>query len=267
VVSIIHALCNSLERLSPELSFGHDIDPTNDAKEIRHITDECLNHLQNNLVKKKALVPGTNALMAASAFRQSISDVFKRLFVHLYQGSNSLQRRYLEALTATIGIGERLNLILQEPHFSLLREWDKILLKKEDRRLRWASTPTPLLQFDGQKIDGKPLIIYCDAIVKRAIVEVLSNVVHASKMIPCPWSTDDQQLADMWGRVQKSNSDEFIIIELANSFDRSSDAGHARETLNSMHLKKIGGSIGTPSSNDGIYRTIISIPTLTGIVH
>jgi hypothetical protein len=145
----------------------------------------------------------------------------------------------------------------------LSSNWRRVLQKKDsDTIAKWnEGNLTPVISFfDSQKI-SKPIFVYMDALVTRCITEVLSNVMHRSRPVRCPWS-EELETADAWMRIFEVDATREIVLEVANLATPGSP--RLKRTFASVHLDNLGGMIETRTEGE-LYTVRISIPTLAGL--
>ena len=121
----------------------------------------------------------------------------------------------------------------------------------------------PIIIYFDSKVIIRPTLVYMDALVSKCITEVLSNVMHRSSQIPCPWPGLPAHIhADAWMRIVQADVTREITVEIVNR--APADGPRPKQTFASVHLNNVGGSIEI-SSDGRLYAARISIPTVAGL--
>lgn len=269
-VLLLKALASAFKTLTPEMVGMTDIDPARDAAQLLTFV-ERLEGIGRTLVESGELAPDTSPSLAAVAYltRDDSENEVRRLLaeVHefLFVGRPSLQMSYNSSLTVEISSKVRPGSLLEQAHVELKKKWHAHVNSKQPHAKAWLDRSPEIVHLPEQGPD-KPLYVYCDAVVVQAITELLSNVVHSSRPIECPWKGQIIGLADMWTRVTIVDDGAAVRIDLANSKGDATTSSGPRETVSSIHVRNIGGEIDfdfEPTS--GVFSTILKLPTIAGL--
>jgi hypothetical protein len=263
-------LASAFKTVTPEMVAMTNLNPTSDAARLLSFV-ERLEGIGHKLVETGELAPDTNPSLAVAAYlsRAESEDEVRALLaeVHefLFVGRPSLQRSYNSSLTVELSSKVRPGLLIEQAQFELDKKWQLHVNSKQPHARAWLDRSPEIVHVPGQGPD-KPLYVYCDAVVVQAIAELLSNVVHSPRPIGCPWEDRGAGLADMWTRISIVDEGAAVRIDLANSKDDVTAISGARETVSSIHIRNIGGSIAFYfDAANCIFNTSIKLPTIAGL--
>ncbi|MGJ4927911.1 hypothetical protein ACQR1I_21905 [Bradyrhizobium sp. HKCCYLS2038] len=275
-ILMLRALASALNSLTPEMVARTSLDPAKDSRHLLQFVNR-LEEISRKLVNSGELAPDTNPSLAAVAYlsrdeaQAEVSDELKSIYEFLFVGRPSLQLSYNTALTVEISSRERNAKLVDDAIYELIHKWNDHVKSKQPYARAWLGRMPPDIVHVPDRAPDKPLYVYRDSIVFQAILELLSNVVHSTKPISCPWPGSSGGVADMWTKISSAENGTSVTIELANA---GSGVGEGqvtecgiRETVSSLHIRNLGGG-GVSCKTDaktGIFYTFIEIPTLAGL--
>ncbi len=274
IILMLEALASALEKLQPEVIATLGLNPHHDAESIRQMIAQirlfavrCIPVEVENADETTLLQLAAVACSADQDLRVNLQTLMRGIYDHLFVGPTSTQSRYKTALTIELSSQTVAGLLVERAERDLLDEWAHLIAGKGGPITQnWTSEPR--IVYCAESWPTKPIRVYQDALIRRAFAEVLSNVMHRSQPIVCPWLHDGQGpqgSADMWVRVIPSEDESTVVVELANGAI-DAESVRLRQTGNTAHLRALGGTVQTRYDPiKAILYTSLVVPTVIGL--
>ncbi len=272
---ILNSLCEALRALDSEGIRTTMVTPTSDAAQLQIFIDEISRFVKSKLPIRVETDDETTVFRFAASLIETSQldrDIFvgirDKIYSFLFVGVHSAQSRYRSSLTVRLDAGTPSGLLLENSLKKLEQDWDSIIRHKNSNDLsdRWSNR-IPQIIFCKESWSTKGVLVYADAEVRLALKELISNVMHSIKPIPCPWPGHESfPNADMWIRIKGEAEGFFAHVEMANSVADEPLDQMVERTVNSLHLLKIGGKIDCRIDREqSLYVTTVRLPTVTGL--
>lgn len=235
---------------------GSTLKPRNDSMKLRGFATTLSGTHRAIVTKGASRIPEEDM----RAIRTTLDDAWLMLF-----SAKGLHTLYRRQFCASLAGHEAADSILTPAWHEVVNRWDKFLAEKGESMVqRWPNLP--IVYFEPADGTSKPVDLYYDSTVRRAVADLMSNVVHADRSIACPWPEgSDIPSADLWGRVRVAPDGAMAMIELVNGYAGNGEV-HPHVTANVVHLSSIGGDISVePDQARGLILTTITLPTAAGL--
>jgi hypothetical protein len=278
IVIMLEELARALRHLQsrPELTKGVSVEPGQDADVMLHMVAK-LRQLAEEYAETTDMTPdphrGLRMLAELCSEHEKanlrLGSLISEIYSVLFLGQRSIQATYRDAFCRILAPKSPPGLWLDRPMRDLASNWPQIILSKknEDISDKWKrGAIIPLIRFTPHAVGTKATTVYVDALVDKCIMEALSNVMHRTEQITCPWpNSDPTSLSDGWVRTVQAEGAQRVILELVNAAPPESQ--RQQETLASVHLRNIGGSLDAnfdPATNR--YSVRIAVPTVAALM-
>lgn len=235
---------------------GSTLRPRSDSEKLRAFT-ATLSTVHRTIV---AGDPNPLPEQEIRAIRAVLDKAWSMLF-----SKDGLHKLYRQQFCASLAGHEAADSILTPAWHEVVNRWDKFLADKGEVMVqRWPNLP--IVYFEPADGASRPVDLYYDSTVRRAVADLMSNVVHADRPIACPWPEgSDIPSAHLWGRVRVAPDGALAMIELANGYAGNGEI-HPHVTASVVHLSAIGGDVSVePDQPRGLILTTITLPTAAGL--
>jgi hypothetical protein len=215
-----------------------------------------IKELQNH---QQTLIESRTISHHSQSIRRQLHKAWQLLFGH-----HGLQFKYMSTLTTELRNEDASRELLTLPWSDVQRAWDKLVSEKLSSDKIIPSVPFPT--FEPAIGIVRPINLYFDQTIRRAVVDLMSNVIHRDRAIACPWPEGSRTPeADLWGRLRISDDGDRVEIELVNGY-AGGDSVRPRMTPSLAHLYSIGGHRDIASDQKRrLVFTKIFIPTAAGL--
>lgn len=278
ILLMLETLARALDAitLNPDIVGKLPLEPDRDAGAIRQqmlrIKALARRYIPEGIVESTdttAIRLLASTILENADARAQASHLLDTVYTELFVGSTSFQSRYRTNLAIKLEGDSPTSLLVGPLLSELYSSWEERLEHKEDRVLsaRWKKDGLPLVLFAETGWNEKSVYVYRDAMVRRALTEALSNVMHRSHPIRCPWpGFDALGEADMWVRVQANQNGRSIRVEMVNGAVVDRTELRPQQTVSAIHLTNIGGSRDLQfDDSNNLFRMTLHIPTLAGL--
>jgi hypothetical protein len=278
IVLMLEELTLALSKLRPEILALTDLNPIGDAQRILRSVQSIRDLARESIGPEGLVFSATTALTLLArhceedvSFNERLTRLLSSIYSTLFEGSRSLQSTYRTALTVKLKENTQPRTALAYALAHLARQWGASVGKRESEEVtrRWdGGMIRPRIEFIRGTWRKKDTYVYVDALVHKSLVESLSNVMHRSHRIHCPWENYSRPIeeADMWVCASIAEGGEKMIVELANGAVFVGDTQNPDQTRASIHLHNIGGRIRYDYDNGRqIFFTRIEIPTISSL--
>ena len=272
ILLMLEALEQALKSIKVEMVAGLKLDPESDAEELGRILSllrdfiiRCQPISARIANKRPNLALAVLACEHDRQLRGELEMLLGEAAVGLFAGS--MQKRYRDALTVTLKTNDPADVVLRDALADLDAKWSEIIRGRDPTIAATWEDIQPTILLVAQPWAEKTIYVYHDALIRRAITEALSNVMHRSEKIVCPWTGNEALgVADMWARISCGEAATHVILELSNAIVSKNISPRPPSTFSTLHLRNIGGDVQfrTDANRDILY-TEIRIPTVSGL--
>jgi hypothetical protein len=276
VTHLMDILASAVERIDSDLVVGSasSVFPMQDAEFIRSALSKMREAVQPAQIG--ALLPYVSqsefqrAEHLAQEEPSTLAEVNKELarsHAAIFVGEESIAARYRRVFSVSV-IGDRLaDQLLRDVRADLRANWLSVLIDKTDElRLRWKDKIPKILFAKGATRLARPVLVYRDILVYRALRELMANALHSSGPFPSPWSLSSTVQADMWARATLQPSGGAVLIEMVNMAPNGLDVVQVRRTQFGSHLVTVRGDY-TVQRDGKFVQTRVLVPTVAGLVN
>jgi hypothetical protein len=276
VTHLVDILASAVERIDTELVVGasSNVFPMQDAERIRAplvrmraLVHPSLNGTALPLVSQAEFQRAEQQREEQPTVLEGVQGELALSYSEIFVGEESIAARYRKAFSVEIW-GDRIaDQLLREVRADLRANWLTVLIdQSEELRHRWNDRMPKILFVKGGASLGRPVLVYRDVLVHRALRELMANVLHSSAPFLCPWAVSSAVSADMWVRAGLQANGSAVMIEMVNLAPKGADDVQVRRTQFGSHLKAIRGDY-TVKREGKFVQTRVWVPTVAGLVH
>lgn len=201
---------------------------------------------------------------ASAARSRRLRALLEKAWTILFSG-RGLHLPYRRQLCASLTGNDAALKVLVPAWRIIVDRWDAFVADKgPEMAAKWPDLP--IVWFEPADGTTKPVDLYYDGTIRSAVADLMSNVVHSSGPIPCPWPEGSEiPQADLWGRLRVAADGASATIELVNGYAGTGDVRpHVSASL--VHLNAMRGEVSIVSdAARGLIFTTITLPTAAGL--
>ena len=235
---------------------GSLLDPRKDSSTIRALAG-ALGDTRQAISQDHDL---TNSTENTQLIRSLLDEAWTLLF-----SANGLALAYRRQLCASL-TGQEAAVKVLVPAWRIIVDRWKAFVREKGAEMVTKWTALPIVWFEPADGATKPVDLYYDGTIRGAVADLMSNVVHNSGPIPCPWPEGSEvPQADLWGRLRVAADGASATIELVNGYAGNGEVRpHVSASL--VHLYAMGGEVATVSdAARNLILTRITLPTAAGL--
>jgi hypothetical protein len=185
--------------------------------------------------------------------------------------SSALCTDYRDAFFKVISPTDWISSLLEECRLELERNWDEYRQNKPKKLVeRWDAINggNPLAVFCGMDLQWNThLLIFFDATVRGAIVDVLQNVIHSPQPIANPWTRNGPEAewnAHIWWQARlEGQQNKYVRITMVTGSDGVGNIRVNENKTSFQSLRACGGEVHQPHVSGGLVSVNVDLPVIT----